>query len=154
VAFTGVGLGVCFFSDLTTDFGFYSDFTADLGLVSDLTADLGLVVDGCSYFFTDAFLGDGEETLGVGERPRASSFFLLTGSVFMTTSSSDWTKPHALTFFGEDLADFTAATSVSLTAEASSIEGSMSFLADYFALCFLAEAAPLSFLSAEALIES
>ena len=179
VGFTGVCLtgevsflaGVCFVSDLTADLGFDSDLTADLGLASDFTADLGFDSDftaelgfasaltadfgfadeGYSDFLAEGFLGDGvDEILGVGERPRSSA--LISGSCFMTTSSSVFcTKPHALIFFGEDLTDFM--TTSSFTADSSSIEGRMSFLADCFALNLIADAAPLSFLAAEALPE-
>ena len=154
---------ICFDSDLTADFGLASDFTADLGFDSDLTAELGftsvLIADfgfldnTYSDFLAEGFLGEGvDETLGVGERPRSSA--LTSGSCFITTSSSSvfYTKPQALIFFGEDFTDFT--TTSSFTADSSSIEGRMSFLADCFALYFLAEATPLSFLAAEAFPES
>ena len=153
---------ICFDSDLTADFGLDSDFTADLGFDSDLTAELGFasaliadfgfVDDTYSDFLAEGFLGEGvDEILGVGERPRSSA--LTSGSCFISTSSSVfYTKPQALIFFGEDFTDFT--TTSSFTADSSSIEGRISFLADCFALYFLAEATPLSFLAAEALPES
>ena len=91
----------------------------------------------------------------MGERPLTSS------SCISMSSSIAWTKPQALTFFGdvasflgEDFADLTTTASASLTADSSSIYSKVSFFADYLALGFLAEAAPLSFLAAEALPES
>ena len=65
--------GVYFLADLTTDFGLDSDFTAELGFASDFAADLGFWVECFSDFLADAFLGEGDYSFGVAERPRASS---------------------------------------------------------------------------------
>jgi hypothetical protein len=57
-------------------------------------------------------------------------------------------------FFCSSCFSLSLAFKTIFTADSSSIEGRMSFLADCFALYFLAEATPLSFLAAEAFPES
>jgi len=73
----GVGLaadlvGVGFTSSLAGVF-LTADFTAELGFTSDFTVDLGFWVECFSDFLADAFLGEGDYSFGVAERPRTSS---------------------------------------------------------------------------------